>query len=66
MILPKYLNLRFSGAGLIKTRDKLLAELGELNKSKRYGTAEEAAKSDCAGLESRLAVLGKEMVKTTL
>lgn len=47
---------------LIKTRDKLLAELGELNKKKRYGSAEEAAKSDCAGLESRLAVLEKEMV----
>ncbi|KAI8379663.1 RecF/RecN/SMC [Radiomyces spectabilis] len=46
--------------GLMRTRDKLLSELNELSKSKRMGSAEEIARSDCAGLESRISVLQDE------
>ncbi|KAI9499732.1 RecF/RecN/SMC [Zychaea mexicana] len=50
--------------GLMRTRDKLLAELNELNKRKRMGSAEQAAKSGCAGLEAQSGVLREEI--TTL
>ncbi|KAI9320899.1 hypothetical protein BX666DRAFT_2017874 [Dichotomocladium elegans] len=46
---------------LTRTRDKLLAELSDLNKRKRMGSAEEAAKSDCAALEGQLIVLREEI-----
>ncbi|KAF7730853.1 Structural maintenance of chromosomes protein 1 [Apophysomyces ossiformis] len=49
--------------GLTRTRDKLLAELSELSKYKRMGSAEEIARSDCVGLEKQLAVLQDEIVR---
>ncbi|KAG0167012.1 Structural maintenance of chromosomes protein 1 [Apophysomyces sp. BC1034] len=47
--------------GLTRTRDKLLADLNELSKHKRMGSAEEIAKSDCAGLENQLGILQDEI-----
>ncbi|CAO3618161.1 unnamed protein product [Cunninghamella blakesleeana] len=47
--------------GLLRTRDKLLAELNELSRNKRMGSAEELAQSDCSGMESRLSVLQDEI-----
>ena len=52
--------------GLMRARDKLLAELNELNKRKRMGSAEEVAKSGCAGLEAQLGVLRDELVRSRL
>ncbi|KAL0081769.1 hypothetical protein J3Q64DRAFT_1186982 [Phycomyces blakesleeanus] len=46
---------------LMRTRDKLMAELNELSKQKRMGSAEEQAKSDCAGLQTQLEVLQEEI-----
>ncbi|KAI9263440.1 RecF/RecN/SMC [Phascolomyces articulosus] len=50
--------------GLLRSRDKLLAELNELNKHKRMGSTEQAVKSQCTGLEAQLSVLREEI--TTL
>ncbi|KAI7850377.1 RecF/RecN/SMC N terminal domain-containing protein [Circinella umbellata] len=50
--------------GLLRSRDKLLAELNQLNKRKRMGSAEQSAKSGCASLETQLNVLREEI--TTL
>ncbi|KAI8089897.1 RecF/RecN/SMC [Halteromyces radiatus] len=47
--------------GLMRTRDKILAELNELCRNKRMGSAEELAKSDCDGLSSRLSVILDEI-----
>ncbi|KAI9308835.1 hypothetical protein BJ944DRAFT_155459 [Cunninghamella echinulata] len=47
--------------GLLRTRDKLLAELNELSRNKRMGSAEELAQSDCDGMKSRLTVLQDEI-----
>ncbi|KAI8148561.1 hypothetical protein BJV82DRAFT_269132 [Fennellomyces sp. T-0311] len=55
-------NLTFCYLGLMRARDKLLAELNELNKRKRMGSAEEAAKSGCAGLDAQLGVLRDELI----
>lgn len=46
----------------MRTRDKLLAELNELSRTKRMGSAEEQAKSDCDGLQSQLAMVQDEIV----
>ncbi|KAI7867501.1 RecF/RecN/SMC [Spinellus fusiger] len=46
---------------LMRTRDRLMAELNELSKNKRMGSAEEQAKSDCAGLQSQMSVLQDEI-----
>lgn len=52
--------------GLTRTRDKLLGELNDLNKQRRMGSAEEAAKNDCAELEGQLSVLREEIVSIAL
>lgn len=43
-------------------RDRLLAELNELSKNKRMGSAEDSAKSDCSNLQSQLNTLNEELV----
>jgi hypothetical protein len=50
-------------SGLKQTRDNLLAQLNELSKKKRRGSAEENAKSECEGLESKLNFLRDELVR---
>lgn len=57
--------IKFQSIGLTRTRDKLLGELSELNKQRRMGSAEEAAKNDCAELEGQLSVLREEIVSMT-
>ncbi|CAO3595495.1 unnamed protein product [Absidia cylindrospora] len=47
--------------GLMRTRDKILAELNDLSRNKRMGSAEELAKSDCDGMSSRLSFLQDEI-----
>ncbi|CAO3599503.1 unnamed protein product [Absidia cylindrospora] len=47
--------------GLLRTRDKILAELNELSRNKRMGSAEEQAKCDCDGMESRLSFVQDEI-----
>ncbi|KAI8886812.1 hypothetical protein K501DRAFT_243409 [Backusella circina FSU 941] len=50
---------------LMRTRDQLLLDLNELNKSKRMGSAEESAKNDCSGLQSQLNVYNEELMSLT-
>jgi hypothetical protein len=50
-------------SGLKQTRDNLLAQLNELSKKKRRGSAEENAKSECEGLETKLNFLRDELVR---
>lgn len=47
---------------LIRSRDKLLAELNHLSKTKRMGSAEDSAKSDCSNMKSQLNTLNEELV----
>ncbi|KAL9558398.1 hypothetical protein MBANPS3_000941 [Mucor bainieri] len=49
---------------LMRSRDKLLEELNQISKTKRMGTAEDSAKSDCSNLSSQLKTLEEEL--TTL
>jgi hypothetical protein len=46
----------------LRSRDKILAELNELSRNKRMGSAEEQAKCDCDGMESRLSLVQDEIV----
>lgn len=46
----------------MQKRDKLLAELNELSKNKRMGSAEDSAKSDCSNLQSQLNTINEELV----
>ncbi|GAB5589148.1 Structural maintenance of chromosomes protein 1 [Umbelopsis nana] len=50
--------------GLKQNRDNLLAQLNELSKKKRRGSAEENAKSECEGLETQLNYLRDELKGT--
>ncbi|CEP08833.1 hypothetical protein [Parasitella parasitica] len=47
---------------LMRNRDKLLAELNHLSKTKRMGSAEDSAKSDCSNLNSQLNTLKEELI----
>lgn len=49
---------------LVRARDTYLAELNEISKNKRMGSAEDSAKSDCSNLKSQLNTLEEEL--TTL
>jgi structural maintenance of chromosome 1 len=51
-----------SSLGLKQTRDNLLAQLNELSKKKRRGSAEENARAECEGLETKLNFLHDELV----
>lgn len=57
-----YLTLLF--IELMRNRDKLLAELNHISKTKRMGSAEDSAKSDCSNLNSQLNTLKEELVIT--
>ncbi|KAI8976004.1 hypothetical protein BDB01DRAFT_844638 [Pilobolus umbonatus] len=46
---------------LTRNRDKYLAELNELSKKKRMGSAEEMAKSDCASMQAQLDFYADEL-----
>lgn len=46
----------------MRNRDKLLAELNHISKTKRMGSAEDSAKSDCSNLNSQLNTLKEELV----
>jgi structural maintenance of chromosome 1 len=50
--------------GLKQTRDNLLAQLNELSKKRRRGSAEENAKSECEALETKLNFLRDELKGT--
>lgn len=49
---------------LVRNRDKLLEELNQISKTKRMGSAEDSAKSDCSNLSSQLNTLKEELVST--
>ncbi|KAI8575705.1 hypothetical protein K450DRAFT_260414 [Umbelopsis ramanniana AG] len=50
--------------GLKQTRDNLLAQLNELSKKKRRGSAEENARAECEALETKLNFLHDELKGT--
>lgn len=54
--------VKISFLGLKQTRDNLLAQLNELSKKKRRGSAEENARAECEGLETKLNFLHDELV----
>lgn len=47
---------------LMRSRDKLLEELNQISKTKRMGSAEDSARSDCSNLNSQLNTLKEELV----
>ncbi|KAK4521187.1 uncharacterized protein ATC70_013132 [Mucor velutinosus] len=47
---------------LMRSRDKLLEELNQISKTKRMGSAEDSAKSDCSNLNSQLNTLKEELI----
>lgn len=51
--------------GLKQTRDNLLAQLNDLSKKKRRGSAEENARAECEGFETKLNFLHDELVRST-
>lgn len=46
----------------MRSRDKLLEELNQISKTKRMGSAEDSARSDCSNLNSQLNTLKEELV----
>ncbi|KAG1103397.1 hypothetical protein G6F42_017228 [Rhizopus arrhizus] len=47
---------------LMRSRDKLLEELNQISKTKRMGSAEDSARSDCSNLNSQLNTLKEELI----
>lgn len=50
---------------LMRARDGYLQELNEISKTKRMGSAEDSAKSDCSNLKSQLKTIGEELTTLT-